>query len=192
MCLSSHFPLSLTLVTGLLVCMGCSSGENEPVMHSDWEEGLEAANQAQAEVYSKPLKPTEFTAMETKLLVDAPEGIEIKDLFDIQIDYPYVISIKVIEQVDLATAKSDVMAKEGFKKIVTDEPDRLVVLVDSYGTEEYQFWINKTLGEVEFTFTNEGRGWTPSTEFQLEWALKMADSIRLNDKSTVGAHGLAM
>ena len=185
MCNSLQFPLSLTLATGLLIGMGCSRDNDEPVMHSDWKEGLETAKQVQDEVYSKALKPTEFTAMETKLLVDAPEGIEFNDFVDIQIDYPYVISIKILEQVDLATAKAEVMASEEFRKLVTDEPDRLVVLVDSYGTDEYQFWINKTLDEVEFTFTNEGRGWTPSTEFQLEWALKMADSIRLNDKSTV-------
>ena len=151
-------------------------------MHSDWEAALDEADEAQDEAYTKPVSPKKFTALETNLLVDAPDGIEFNDLVDLQIAYPYVVQIKVVEQLDLAAAKAEVSKKDSFKEIVTDEPNRLVVLVDSYGTDEYQFWINKTLGTTDFTFTNYERGWTPSTTSQLDWALKMADSIRLDEE----------
>ena len=151
-------------------------------MHSDWQQELGDADASEDEVYTKPVSPKQFMALETNLLVDAPDGIEFSDNYFFEIAYPYVIQIKVVEQIDLAAAKKKSISKEGFKEIITEEADRLVILVDSYGEDEYQFWINKRIGETNFTFTNEGRGWTPSTKSQLEWAIKMVDSIRLDSE----------
>ena len=175
--------LTMFTVAGIL---GCT--RDEPKMHSDWDSALDEADAAQDEPYTKPVSPKKFTALETNLLVDAPDEIEFSDISYTEIVYPYIIQIKVVEQVDLAAAKTEATKKDTFKEIVTDEPNRLVILVDSYGTDEYLFWINKTLGTKDFTFTNEGRGWTPSTKIQLDWALKMADSIRL-DEETVAPNG---
>jgi hypothetical protein len=166
------------LVLGLTGCTGGDDFGMTPEPHSDWEDMIDEGGEL-AVVMSKTLVPTKLTAVGTELMIDAPEGTEIEDTAYIEIVYPYVIQIKVIEALDLAAAKQEAMKKKGFKEVVTDGDTRLVVLNDSSGSDEYTFWINKQLGDQTFTLTTDGRGWVPGTSEHLNWAMKIADSVRL-------------
>jgi len=88
----------------------------------------------------------------------------------------------VVEGVDLAAAKEAAMKDSFFQELITDEPNRLVVLnAGDHGG--YTFWINKTLGDQTLTLTNDKRGWAVQTPEYLAWTLKMANTLRLDDST---------
>lgn len=183
--------LFVILITSCISLWGC---KNEPTMHSDWETALqegEEANNQSAEIFAKELKPTEISINHTKMLMDLPEEIETSEYGTFSVTYPHIIRIDVRTATDIGfpseemeKIKKDALADERYKETVTDEDDRLVVVRDSYGTDEFVFWINKTIDGEIFTLTTTKSGWAPKTQEHLDWAMKMADSLRLGETTT--------
>ena len=179
------------LVASSMVFAGCSS---EPEMHEDWQAALDEAeetNAQSAEIFAKELKPTQVVINDTKMLMDLPDEIETSDNNYFEVSYPYMIRIAVWTEEDMVypaeemeKIKQEAKADERYKETVTDEDDRFVIVRDSYGTDEFVFWINKTIDGQLFTLTTTKSGWAPTSQDHLDWSMKMADSLRLDDTAT--------